>query len=313
MGTAAVVSVEAVDRSSALEASERILTSLEDSEARLTTWASDSVLLRFERASASEPIRPEPPLDRELRSALECARTTGGAFDPTVRRLTEVWDLRGSGRIPTDHELADARAASGWTRVQVHAGERLASPSGLGWDEGGWAKGAALDRALESVDDLGVRSVLVELGGQIAVRGATLDVGVAHPDRRTEVLGHLQVDSGSVATSGNSERSRSVDGVSVGHLLDPRTGRPARDFGSLTVHAPTGLVADCLATGLWVLGPDAALDFAARRPGVEVLVAESRPDGPPLVRWSGGLEGRWFPVDSTLRSAVPRPSTLGAR
>ena len=96
-----------------------------------------------------------------------------------------------------------------------------------------------------------------------ARRGSTL----ADPRDRQRAVARIEIPSGSVATSGNSERGVVVDGRRIGHLLDPRTGRPAPDFGSLTVWAPTALEADCLATGLYVLGPEAALAWAERHPG----------------------------------------------
>ena len=99
------------------------------------------------------------------------------------------------------------------------------------------------------------------------------------------------MDGGSLATSGNSERGIVVDGEHLGHLLDPRTGRPAPDFGSITVWAPEALTADCLSTALYVAGPDAALAWVADRPGIEVIVIERAGD-PPRVRASEGLRGR---------------------
>lgn len=100
---------------------------------------------------------------------------------------------------------------------------------------------------------------------------AGAEVAVAHPDRRDLPVAVVHVASGSVATSGNSERGLVVGGERLSHLLDPRTGRPAVDFGSLTVVAPSALEADCLSTGLYVLGPEAAVAWAADRPGIEVL------------------------------------------
>ena len=105
-----------------------------------------------------------------------------------------------------------------------------------------------------------------------------------------------------MATSSNSERSIEVGDTTVGHLLDPHTGRPADDFGSLTVWAPTGFEADCLATGLFVAGPDAAIDFAASHP-VEVVVLERH--GSRLeARVSEGLRDRVEAISERLSLLV---------
>ena len=100
-----------------------------------------------------------------------------------------------------------------------------------------------------------------------------------------------------MATSGLSERGA--------HIADPSTGRPVADRGSLTVVAPTGFLADCLATGLFVAGPDAALTFAAEHPGIEVMVIERR--GPQfLARASAGLHGRIEQLSDRVARRVPR-------
>ena len=90
----------------------------------------------------------------------------------------------------------------------------------------------------------------------------------------------LSLADTSVSTSGNSERGRRVGGRRIGHLLDPRSGRPARDFGSVTVIAPSALAADILSTAFFVLGPEEGLALSARlrREGVvqEVLYLVER-------------------------------------
>src|SRR5204863_3474705 len=113
--------------------------------------------------------------------------------------------------------------------------------------------------------------------------------GIAHPQRRDEIALRVPLAGGSLATSGNSERGIEVGGEHWGHLFDPRTGRPARDFGSITVHAPDALSADCLSTGLYVLGPEAALAFGCAEPEIDVLVLEPVPGGRLRARATGEL------------------------
>ena len=109
---------------------------------------------------------------------------------------------------------------------------------------------------------------MIDLGGQLVVHHEgederAFELALAHPRERSRIVARLTVVSGSVATSGNSERGLVIDGERHGHILDPRSGRPARDFGSLTVWASDAFTADCLATGLYVLGPDEARGYPA--------------------------------------------------
>jgi thiamine biosynthesis lipoprotein len=159
-------------------------------------------------------------------------------------------------------------------------------------EEGAFGKGAGLDAALRALEQAGATRAFLDLGGQVAVLGAEglpYTWGVADPRERDEVVLRVPLRHGSLATTGNSERGIVVDGERLGHVLDPRSGRPAADFGSLTVLAADGLTADGLATGLYVLGPEAALSFGCRVPGVDVLVLEPTAGGRLRARATGAL------------------------
>jgi thiamine biosynthesis lipoprotein len=296
MGTALDVEIEAADRPAALAASERAVEALEAAEARLSTWRDDTELARLNRAPIGEPMPLSPTLARELQAARHCWEETGGAFDPGVGSLVRAWGLRSGGRIP---ELAELRAAQGISGLRLSNGTAVREKDLL-LEEGGWGKGAGLVDALEALKRDGVARASLDLGGQVAVLGGGWEVPVADPRQRDRSVVVLKVDGGSVSTSGNGERGIVVEGKRLGHILDPRTGKPAPDFGSLTVWTADPLRADCLSTGLYVLGPERALAWAAAHPGVEVLVL--RTDGDRLrALASPGLRGRLKAMDSEVK------------
>ncbi|HKV10931.1 MAG TPA: FAD:protein FMN transferase [Thermoanaerobaculia bacterium] len=275
MGTSLDLAIEAADRASALAASERAVAALEAAEARLSTWRDDSELARWNRGIDTV----SPALAADLAAARSCREETDGAFDPAVGALVQAWDLRGKGRIPKTPELRQAVAA-------VRSGRPL--------EEGGFGKGAGLADALEALAAApGVTRASLDLGGQLAVfdrqGGGRWEVPVADPRNRERAVVSFAIDRGSVSTSGNSERGIVVDGRRLGHILDPRTGEPAPDFGSITVWTDDPLRADCLSTGLYVMGPERALAWAAAHPGVEVLVLRER-DGKLDALATPGLE-----------------------
>src|SRR6185295_16213692 len=158
-------------------------------------------------------------------------------------------------------------------------------------EEGGFGKGAGLRDAIGALSRAGVSRASLDLGGQVAVLGRGWTIPVADPRRRDRPVIALSIDGGSVSTSGNGERGIEVNGRRLGHILDPRTGEPAADFGSLTVWTADPLRADCLSTGLYVLGPGRALRWAAAHPGVEVLVLRPAGDGLQALA-SPGLKGK---------------------
>jgi FAD:protein FMN transferase len=284
MGTSLEIAVEATDREMALEASERAVRALEAAEARLSTWRDDTELARLNSAPAGRSMPLSPALAADLESARRCWEETGGAFDPGVGALVRAWGLRSGGRRPDDEERRAAVAAGGLDGLRLEGGTAVRERSDLVLEEGGFGKGAGLADALDALaESPGVARASLDLGGQVAVLGERWSVPVADPRHRERTVAELTIDGGSVSTSGTSERGR--------HILDPRTGEPAPDFGSVTIWAADPLRADCLSTGLYVLGPERALEWAATHPGVEALVL--RPRGNRLEGWaSPGLKGR---------------------
>lgn len=288
MGTSLEIRVEAADREQALAASERAVAAIEAAEDRLSTWRDDSELARLNSAPAGQPFSLSPALAADLAKAKRCWEETDGAFDPAVGKLVQAWGLRGGGRRPDPEELRAAVDAAGLEGLRIEGAVAIRERGDLVLEEGGFGKGAGLADALEALGF--VDRAWLDLGGQTAVLGRW-SVPVADPRLRDRPVIALTIDGGSVSTSGNSERGIVVDGERLGHILDPRSGRPAPDFGSLTVWTADPLRADCLSTGLYVMGPEPALGWAADHPGVEVLVL--RPRGERLEALaSAGLEGK---------------------
>lgn len=287
MGTSLEIRVEAADREQALAASERAVAAIEAAEDRLSTWRDDSELARLNAAPAGQPVSLSPALAADLAEAKRCWEETDGAFDPSVGKLVQAWGLRSGGRRPAPEELRAAVESAGLEGLRIEGAVAIRERGDLVLEEGGFGKGAGLADALEV---LGVSRALLDLGGQMAALGRW-EIPVADPRLRDRPVVALTIDGGSVSTSGNSERGIVVDGERLGHILDPRSGRPAPDFGSLTVWTADPLRADCLSTGLYVMGPEPALGWASDHPGVEVLVL--RPRGERLEALaSAGLEGK---------------------
>jgi thiamine biosynthesis lipoprotein len=272
MGTLLAVSVAGPDRAAALAASEKAVREIGRVEERLTTWRTGGPLDRVNRARPGEAVVLDAETSALLAAVFDWSERTEGAFDPTVAPLVRAWDLRGEGRVPDAGTLARARAATGRNRFRLDAatGEARRLSAGAGIDEGAWGKGYALDRAVEALRRAGVHDAVLDLGGQVSAIGRAAVAG-ADPRARDRTAVSFAIADESVSTSGNSERGRVVGGRSIGHLLDPRTGYPAPDFGSATVVAPSGLTADILSTAFFVLGPEKglALSESLRRRGFE--------------------------------------------
>jgi thiamine biosynthesis lipoprotein len=276
MGTEMTLLVEAPRRESALAASARALEALTAAETRLSTWDPSSETSRLNTTPAGTAFPLSALLARDLAAAQRCSVETGGAFTPGMGALVEAWGLRSGGRRPAVEAIVRARSAVASENLLISAGHATRLNERFVVEEGAFGKGVGLDDAVAALTRTAAISAVLDLGGQIAVWGAvSVSVDIADPRRRGSAVLQLDVPRGSVATTGNSERGVVVDGERLGHVLDPASGHPSSDFGSVTVWAERAARADCLSTALYVMGPERALGWAALHPEVAVIVIEA--------------------------------------
>lgn len=221
-------------------------------EAKFSRYRDDSILSRINAQAGGAPVRVDEETRGLLAFADACFRQSGGLFDATSGVLRRAWNFKGA-HVPTETELAPLLALVGWERVELE-GDTVRLPlAGMELDFGGFGKEYAVDRAARVLNEMGAASALVNLAGDVAILGAqpgdvAWRVGIQHPRRADALLASLPVSSGAIATSGDYERFIEVDGVRHCHVLDPRTGRSARGFQSVTVHGPSCLVAGSAST-----------------------------------------------------------------
>lgn len=233
---------------------------------------------------------PPPELMAVVRRALYFAALTGGAFDPTVAPLMELYrsSFAETGAPPAEADVAHAMSRVGYRHVRLDAtGVAFARP-GMSVSLDGIAKGYILDRVVEWVTGAGAAGVLVDGGGDISagegeVAGTGWPVGVEHPREPGTVLGTIEARHQGVATSGDYLRAHTTD-LRHHHIIDPRTGASPGHTSAATVVAPSAMDADALATAAMVLGPVHGIELLERVDGAEGFIVTKGLD---LVRSSG--------------------------
>lgn len=245
--------------------------------AEMSHWSSASLLSRFNAAPAGSWTTLPPDFAQVIAAGLRIATVTGGAFDPAIGRLVDLWGFgpRPIAGPPEDSALARARAVSGYQRLDWSPGDRrLRQPGGLSLDLSGIAKGFAVDAVADLLGDMGVAHALVEIGGELVGRGVRPDgqpwwVDLEAPPRIDLAPLRIALHGIAVATSGDYRRGR--------HTLDPRTGR-ATDTGivSVSVIAGTALEADAWATALTVMRVEQGLAVASAR-GLAARIVTAEP------------------------------------
>jgi thiamine biosynthesis lipoprotein len=241
-------------------------------EAALTRFRPDSELSRL-NARAGEDVRVSPLLFQVVAAALEGARRTGGLYDPTILaalvragydRDFTGWEDGGNRPSPASPPPATWQ---GWRRVRVDPATRTVRlPPGCSLDLGGLAKGMAVDAALELLRKEGAPLALVEAGGDLATSGPPPDTPgwvVALPTLASPST--ITLHHGALATTGVGRRHWIQGDRWAHHLIDPRTGLPARSpLWAVTIAAPTCAWAEVAAKAAFLLGPGAGSAWLAR-------------------------------------------------
>lgn len=220
-----------------------------------------------------------------LRTALNAAQLTDGALDVTLYPVVRAWGFTtGSYRVPKEAEIYALLKRVGWKKIQLE-GDTCTIPEGTMIDLGAVAKGYASDRLAAILRNGGVKSALIDLGGNVYCVGAKDDgsdwrVGIRDPEDRTALSAVVSVKDRAVVTSGAYERCfTGPNGKTYGHIFDPATGRPSEsDLISATVIGTWGVQCDALSTALYVMGREKAQAFLPTLAGIEAVLIDEYGD-----------------------------------
>lgn len=276
---------------------------LEDDEAEMSTYLRDSDISRFNmnRSVAWQDV--ERSFCDKVAQALQLSEQTGGAFDITVAPLVNLWGFGPAGMVdepPSDEEIAVLMARTGYENLHADCSRPAVRKdiAELMIDMSAIGKGYAADRVGALLTSLGFDSFMVEIGGELSIRGRNAGgepwaIGIETPlpnARRPQLIVHLTDTA--MATSGDYRNFFEADGKLYSHTIDTRTGRPVtHTLASVTVVDDDGWRADAMATALLVMGPDEGLAFAERE-DLAVLM---------LLRTDGGIEERQSAAFAKLR------------
>lgn len=267
----------------------------------MSNWTTTSEVARLNHVCAAGPTRVHPEVARVLARALQVGRDSDGAFDITVEPLVRAWGFLG-GRphvpAPAEAEAAFRRVGAAQLRFDEAAGTLHYANAGVRVDLGGIAKGHAVDAAAETLRAHGVRDALVDLTGNMFAMGAPAGgqfwrIGIRDPRDRVSHFARVRLRDAGISTSGKYEQFVAADGRTYGHIMDPRTGRPAEGLISVTLVGRDALTCDAWDTPLFVLGLDRAREIALAHPEFEAVLVQPG---------AAGRDTAW--IESSLRDRL---------
>jgi thiamine biosynthesis lipoprotein len=253
MGTECHLHLYAADEAAATSTMQAAVAEVGRIEARYSRYLPGSFLLEINRvAESGGGLAVDPETAGLLDFAWACYANSGALFDITSGLLRRVWDFK-SGLLPARESVEALLPKVGLDKV-VWENPVLRFPTpGLELDFGGLGKEYAADSAAAVCSARGIRHGLVDLGGDIVVIGPHPDgapwrVGIQLPGRPGALMAEIKLSAGALASSGDYERYILADGLRYGHILDPRTGWPARGLSSVSAVSAQCMVAGSVST-----------------------------------------------------------------
>ena len=263
MGTTYTVVAYAGEQQELEEAVEAAFAEARRLDRMLSNYRPESEWSRMNREAARGPVSVSPELFRLLRACAEFNRQSEGTFDISVGPLMRVWKFyRDSGRLPAKAEISAVLGRVGFGNVVLDPKNLSVRflKEGVELDPGGIGKGYAVDRMAEKLKQLGIRSALVSAGSSsIYGLGAPPNdsgwtVKIRHPRVHEDTVAEVELRDESLSTSGDYEKFFMAEGRMYSHIMDPRTGYPARGVASVSVIAPRTLDSEAWAKPFFILG-----------------------------------------------------------
>ncbi|MCL2702749.1 MAG: FAD:protein FMN transferase [Defluviitaleaceae bacterium] len=236
-------------------------------EQLLSRTAAGSDIRRVNEAAGGEPVAIAAETYEIIKIALDSYELTGGLFDITIGAVSGLWDFTHGSEPPQCADVLIALEFVGLDTIELRNSMIIKKYGGTQLDLGGIAKGFIADKAHDFLQKKGVKSAVIDTGGDIRLLGARPETGiwnvaVEDPFGQSERIGILGLTGGAVATSGSYQRGFFYDGRLYHHILDPATGYPREtDLISVSVTAETATFAEILVTTAFMMGLSDGMQF----------------------------------------------------
>lgn len=294
MGTIIEITLIGDDEEAANKAVLQAFQEIKRIETLMSPWLDSSDVTRINRSAGKAWLKVSPETMEVIKKAQEISELSEGGFDITIGPLTELWREARKKKIPPSiEEVKEKLGLVNFKNIETdQKGKVFLKKKGMAIDLGGIAKGYAVDRAFELLKSLGYRNLIINAGGDLRVGGLKNNqpwsIGIQNPRESQKLLARISVSDMAVVTSGDYERFFNYESKRYHHIFNPKDGFPTDDCQSVTVLCKEGMIADALATAVFVLGLEKGYALCQKLDGVECLIVDK--EGKTII--SPGLKGR---------------------
>lgn len=278
LGTVITIKVYDKDKESALD---KVFDRIEVLEQQMTANEAGSEVAEINEQAGKGPVEVSEDVWQVIKQGKDYSELAEGSFDIAVGPLTSLWNIgMDDARKPLQEEIDDILPLIDYEKIELDEAEQsvMLTESSMRLDLGAIAKGYIVDEVIELLEEEGVTTAVVDLGGNIYVMGNQTSgdpwvVGVQNPFLPMgETVGRLTASNQSIVTSGIYERFLEVEGEIYHHLLNPQTGYPFEgELASVSVISEHSIDGDALSTLLYSKGLEEGLDFIQQMQDAEAI------------------------------------------
>jgi thiamine biosynthesis lipoprotein len=283
MGTEVSFAVWTSDEAGALRAIDAGFAEIDRLERMMTTWRDDSDVSRVNHNAGVAPVKVSPETIEVIDAAAHSSEISNGAFDISFYALHGLWkfDEDLEKKLPPEAALKARLPLIDYRKVIVDHDKSTVylAKKGMAINLGGIAKGYAVDRAVAVLKKSGFTDAIVQAGGDLMCAGskggAPWSAGVRDPrGGRGDVFAVMKLSNHAFSTAGDYERYFMMDGKRYHHIIDPRTGHPATRSRSVTIYAPSALLADAIDDAVFILGWKKGFEMIEKLDDVGAVVVD---------------------------------------
>ena len=253
-------------------------------EKLISSWDSLSETSEINKNAGIKPVKVDKELYDLIDRSIKISKLTDGAFDISYASMDKIWKYDGSmKKMPTEDEIKASVQKIGYNNIILDPKSQTVflKLKGMKIGFGAIGKGYSADKSKQLLISMGVTAGIINASGDLSTWGKQPDgsswmVGITNPLNNNKVYSWFPLDDNAVVTSGNYEKYVEFNGVKYSHIIDPRTGWPAHGLVSVSIFAPKAELADALATGVFVMGREAGINFINQLPNIECIIVDEQ-------------------------------------
>lgn len=250
----------------------------------ISDWIPTTQISEVNRNAGIKPVKVDTEVFELVERAIKISQITNGAFDISYASMDKIWKFDGSMKVmPSEEAIKKSVAKIGYKNIILNPKEHtiFLKLEGMKLGLGGIGQGYIADKVKDLLFSKGCVSGIINVSGDINAWGKQPDgkpwtVGIVNPLNKNKIFATFPIEDSAVETSGSYEKYVIFNGIRYSHIIDPRTGYPAKGVVSVSVFAKQTEIADALATGIFVLGVEVGLDLVNQIKGIECIIVDDK-------------------------------------